>query len=61
MGYFAGDVLPCICGAEGDVTTALSQVALPAPLCEKPAEPVLPKSAETPHKFAPINFTVQET
>jgi len=45
VGYFAGDVLPCICGAEGDVTTALSQVALPAPVCEKPAEPVLPKSA----------------
>jgi len=28
-GYFEGDVLPCICGATGDVITALSQVSIP--------------------------------
>jgi hypothetical protein len=44
-GYFPGDVLPCICGAEGDVTTALSQTALPAPVCEKPAKRAPRKSA----------------
>jgi hypothetical protein len=27
-GYFPNDVLPCVCGAEGDVVTALSQVAM---------------------------------
>jgi hypothetical protein len=30
-GYFPNDVLPCVCGVEGDVVTALSQVAVPAP------------------------------
>jgi len=29
-GYFPDDVLPCVCGAEGDAVTALSQVAIPA-------------------------------
>ena len=29
-GYFLNDVLPCICGAYGDVVTALSRVAVPA-------------------------------
>ena len=27
-GYFPGDVLPCICGAQGDLIAALSQVAV---------------------------------
>jgi hypothetical protein len=31
-GYFSNDVLPCVCGAEGDVVSALSQVAVPSPL-----------------------------
>lgn len=31
-GYFPNDVLPCVCGVEGDVVSALSQVAVPAPL-----------------------------
>ncbi|MFN7992051.1 MAG: hypothetical protein U0Q18_00525 [Bryobacteraceae bacterium] len=30
-GYFAGDVLPCVCGAEGTATEALKEVAMPAP------------------------------
>jgi hypothetical protein len=29
-GYLPNDVLPCVCGAEGDAVTALSQVAVPA-------------------------------
>jgi hypothetical protein len=36
-GYFPNDVLPCVCGAEGDVITALSQVAIAAPLEGTPA------------------------
>jgi hypothetical protein len=28
--YFRSDVLPCICGVNGDVVTALSQVGIPA-------------------------------
>jgi hypothetical protein len=31
-GYFPNDVLPCVCGVEGDAVTALSRVAVPAPL-----------------------------
>jgi hypothetical protein len=31
-GYFLNDVLPCVCGIEGDAVTALSLVALPAPI-----------------------------
>jgi len=31
-GYFADDVLPCVCGVEGDVIAALSRVAIPSPL-----------------------------
>ena len=34
-GYFEGDMLPCICGTEGDAITALSELALPAPVCER--------------------------
>jgi hypothetical protein len=30
-GYFPDDVLPCVCGAEGNVITALRQVALVPP------------------------------
>jgi hypothetical protein len=45
IGYFADDVLPCVCGAEGDVITALSRVALPAPMSEKPVKPAPPKAA----------------
>jgi hypothetical protein len=29
-GYFLNDLLPCVCGAEGDVVTALSRLAVPA-------------------------------
>jgi hypothetical protein len=47
-GYFLNDVLPCVCGAEGDVVTALSGVAVPAPLGGKPVPtkpaPATPKS-----------------
>jgi hypothetical protein len=41
-GYFPDDVLPCVCGAEGDVVTALSQVAVPEPFGGTPvlADPV---------------------
>jgi len=28
-GYFAGDVLPCVCGADGSVLQALSRIAVP--------------------------------
>jgi hypothetical protein len=28
-GYFAGDVLPCVCGVEGSVLQALSRIAIP--------------------------------
>jgi hypothetical protein len=31
-GYFPNDTLPCVCGAESDAVTALSQVAVSAPL-----------------------------
>src|SRR5580693_10651006 len=30
VGYFAGDLLPCVCGAEGTVLEALHQVISPA-------------------------------
>jgi hypothetical protein len=29
-GYFLNDVLPCVCGAEADVVTALYRIAVPA-------------------------------
>lgn len=31
-GHFPNDVLPCVCGVEGDAITALAQVTVPAPL-----------------------------
>jgi hypothetical protein len=31
-GYFFNDVLPCVCGVEGDVIAALSRVAVPSSL-----------------------------
>jgi len=34
-GYFPNDVLPCVCGAEGDAVAALSQVAVP-PMTKTP-------------------------
>ena len=37
QGYFHNDVLPCVCGAEGNAVTALSQVAIPAPPGGRPA------------------------
>jgi len=44
-GYFANDVLPCVCGLEGDVLEALSRVAVPCPVggapVQVPARPVL--------------------
>jgi hypothetical protein len=36
-GYFRNDVLPCVCGAEGNAITALNRVAVPAPLGGTPA------------------------
>jgi len=40
-GYFLDDLLPCVCGAEGDVLTALSRLAVPAlggtPVSAEPA------------------------
>ncbi len=30
-GYFFSDLLPCVCGVEGDVVSALSRVAVPSP------------------------------
>lgn len=38
QGYFPNGVLPCVCGAEGDAVTALSQVAVPSPLGGNPRE-----------------------
>jgi hypothetical protein len=31
-GYFPNDVLPCVCGTQCDIVTALSRVAVAAPL-----------------------------
>jgi hypothetical protein len=45
-GYFPGDVLPCVCGAEGDVIAALSEAAVPAPAGGTPA-PAKAASAAT--------------
>jgi hypothetical protein len=49
-GYFLNDVLPCVCGAEGDAVEALGQVAVPAPLrgMPVPAEqaPAMPVPVE---------------
>jgi len=49
-GYFPNDVLPCVCGVEGDAVTALSQVAVPAPLGGTPVPadlaPKKPEAAE---------------
>ena len=36
-GYFAGDVLPCVCGSDGTATEALKEVAVPAPAGGAPA------------------------
>jgi hypothetical protein len=46
MGYFANDILPCVCGKEG-LLLALSQVAIPSvPVKEfAPAVHILPLSA----------------
>jgi len=44
-GYFPSDVLPCVCGGDGTVIRALSQVAVPAPSGGTPA-PVNLASAE---------------
>jgi hypothetical protein len=40
QGYFAGDVLPCVCGVDGTVVQALSRVAIPvvAPVEDEPAQ-----------------------
>jgi hypothetical protein len=39
-GYFEGDVLPCVCGADGTVLQALSRIAVP----------VIPHGEDTPSK-----------
>jgi len=47
-GYFADDVLPCVCGVDGTVLEALSRIAVPAapPASDEPAKPhVTPLSA----------------
>src|SRR5665811_1231243 len=36
-GYFPDDILPCVCGAEGNVVAALSELAPPAPVGGTPA------------------------
>ena len=33
-GYFTGDELPCVCGVEGNVIRALSELSPPAPLID---------------------------
>jgi hypothetical protein len=47
-GYFLNDVLPCVCGAEGDVVTALSGVAVPAPLGGAPVPAKLARATLKP-------------
>ena len=46
-GYFANDKLPCICGADGDLLAALSEVAIPTVPLEQfiPEVHLLPLSA----------------
>jgi hypothetical protein len=39
-GYFAGDVLPCVCGADGTLLQALSRIAVP----------VIPHDGDDPSK-----------
>ena len=50
QGYFHNDVLPCVCGAEGNAVTALSQVAIPASPGGRPAPadlaPATPQSVQ---------------
>jgi hypothetical protein len=43
-GYFENDLLPCVCGAEGDILVALSEVAIPAvPIVERdPGQAAVP-------------------
>lgn len=48
-GYFPNNVLPCICGAQGDAVSALSQVAVPAPLGGMPVP-----AGEAPDKPEPV-------
>jgi len=43
-GYFSDDILPCVCGATGDVFAALELVALPMPLAGNPP----PRHGSTP-------------
>jgi len=35
-GYFAKDVLPCVCGVSGSLLSALNQVAIPATPAREP-------------------------
>jgi len=54
-GYFPGNRLPCVCGAEGNVATALAQVAVPAPAggvppAEKQGPPRRNRSGTRRHK-----------
>jgi hypothetical protein len=46
-GYFADDLLPCACGVDGTVLSALNQIAVPVkPLLDgKPIPDALPLSA----------------
>jgi len=39
QGYFAGDVLPCVCGVDATILQALSRVAIPVvtPVEDEPA------------------------
>jgi hypothetical protein len=46
-GYFTDDLLPCVCGVDGTVLSALNQIAIPAqPLPDsQPIPDTLPLSA----------------
>jgi hypothetical protein len=52
-GYFRNDVLPCVCGIEGDAVTALSLVAVPAPMGGSPTP-----GARAPAKPEPVEDQV---
>jgi hypothetical protein len=45
QGCFPNDVLPCVCGVEGDAVTALAQVAVPTPVGGTPPPPPAESSA----------------
>ena len=52
-GYFTGNVLPCVCGAEGNVIQALNELAPEAPVGGTPP------TAEEPATVAAANPMVE--